>query len=79
VTRLKLYGTSACHLCELAEQLIQQQLQRGPEVEVEVLDICDSDELFQRLGTRIPVLEHPDGRELSWPFTAEEVTALLYG
>ncbi len=79
MTRFRLYGTSACHLCEIAEQLIQEQLLLDRGVQVELLDISESDELCDRLGSRIPVLEHPDGRMLCWPFTADEVNALLYG
>lgn len=79
VTTFKLYGTSACHLCEVAEALVQQQLRLDSNVRVELLDISDSDDLTERLGTRIPVLAHPDGRELCWPFGADDVAAFLYG
>jgi hypothetical protein len=34
----------------------------------EKVDISGSDALFDRYGVRIPVLGHPDGRELGWPF-----------
>ncbi|MEZ5567339.1 MAG: glutaredoxin family protein [Halioglobus sp.] len=79
MTTFKLYGTSACHLCEVAEMLVQQQLRQDSHVRVELQDISDSDELVDRLGTRIPVLAHPDGRELGWPFSAADISAFLYG
>lgn len=60
---LTLFGTSACHLCELAEALVQRL-----GVPYEAVDISDSDELFARYGLTIPVLRREDGAELKWPF-----------
>ena len=71
---LTLYSTTACHLCELAKALL-----RGAEVSFEEVDVADSDALFERYGVRIPVLRHPDGRELGWPFGPEELAAFLTG
>jgi hypothetical protein len=70
-----LYGTSACHLCELAEELITALHSTGCEVSVVKVDISDSDELMARYGVRIPVLRHPNGRELGWPFSAQQLLA----
>ena len=73
----RLYGTSACHLCELAlEMVMGQQLAMGG-FEVEEVDISASDALFQRYGLLIPVLQHPDQRELNWPFGPEQLQAFL--
>jgi hypothetical protein len=77
LAQFTLYGTSACHLCELAEQLLQQVWQAGPSFECDVVDISESDELFERYGLVIPVLRHPDGRELNWPFAAAQLRAFL--
>lgn len=60
---LRLYGTSACHLCELAAALL---VNAG--VPFEELDISESDSLFERYGLVIPVVRTADGRELHWPF-----------
>ena len=68
-----LYGTSACHLCELAEAMLLAR----PGVAFDTVDISESDELFERYGLLIPVLRHPDGRELHWPFTTGQVDLLL--
>lgn len=73
----RLYGTSACHLCEQAEALVVTALRNGAACTVEEIDISDSDELMARYGERIPVLAHPDGRELNWPFSESEVAAFL--
>jgi hypothetical protein len=72
-----LYGTSACHLCELAEALVVAALRNGAQCIVQDIDISESDDLMARYGERIPVLRHPDGRELNWPFSAEEVERFL--
>lgn len=70
--RLTLYGTSACHLCELAEQILQAlALDYGK------IDISESDALFERYGVLIPVLRHPDGRELNWPFTPAQLAEFI--
>ena len=73
----RLYGTSACHLCELAENMIAAQLVALEGIEVEEVDISESDALFERYGLRIPVLQHPDLRELNWPFTPPQLLAFL--
>lgn len=72
---LTLYSTAACHLCELAEALLRSM----PELArctVSVVDVADDPLLFGRYGVHIPVLA-ADGRELSWPFNADDVIALL--
>ena len=65
-----LYGTSACHLCDMAEALIKG-LERGEGKFVcEKSDIALCDELFKRYSLHIPVLLHPQGHELFWPLDA---------
>ena len=72
-----LYGTSACHLCELAESLLLSLGEEGKCPQFVKVDIAESDELFERYGVRIPVLRNPDGSELNWPFTAQELSLFL--
>lgn len=74
-----LYGTSACHLCELAEALLHQAQGAGLLADFIKVDISDSDELMSRYGVRIPVLKRRDGAELGWPFAAPELAAFLAG
>jgi len=78
-----LYGTSACHLCEVAEALLAQVLASFDEAQrppIELVDIADSDALIERYGTRIPVLRRDsDGIELAWPFDAQQARSLLCG
>ncbi len=75
---LSLYGTSACHLCELAEALLAQILLSYPDWQIELLDIADDDALVERYGIRIPVLRNMiTGAELDWPFTSEDVVSFV--
>ncbi len=74
-----LYGTSACHLCEQAELLLQQASREGVAGQYIKVDISDSEDLFAIYGLRIPVLKRRDGEELGWPFGLRELAAFLAG
>jgi Glutaredoxin-like domain (DUF836) len=73
----KLYGTSGCHLCEIAQDMLKDQQRFVGEFDLDVVDINDSDELFERYGVSIPVLRHPEGKELNWPFSAQQLRDFL--
>lgn len=64
---LTLFGTTACHLCDLCEELIEPV--KGNGVVVTKVDIVDTPDLLERYQLRIPVLRREDtGAELNWPF-----------
>jgi len=68
-----LLSTEACHLCELAQQVLMQVHQHQP-LEVYLQDICEDEGMVENYGTRIPVLLDEDTRsELGWPFDADSV------
>ncbi|MHC6224825.1 glutaredoxin family protein [Pseudomonas sp. X10] len=72
----QLFGTLGCHLCEVAEALLMPFVEHG--LLVELVDIAESEDLFERYGLRIPVLRRCDtGAELGWPFDAEQVVSFL--
>jgi glutaredoxin len=73
----RLYGTSACHLCETAADMLTSQTADAQDVDFEEVDISESRMLFERYGLRIPVLQHPDNRELNWPFSPPQLQAFL--
>ena len=77
VKQFILYSTSGCHLCEIAHGMIEQALAGRPDHACVEVDIADDDALFGRYGIRIPVLLHPDGRELGWPFDDAELDAFM--
>ncbi|MBE9540160.1 MAG: glutaredoxin family protein [Proteobacteria bacterium] len=74
---LVLYGTSACHLCEVAQQMLEYHHRNAGELDYSLADISESEELFQNYGLRIPVLQRADGTELDWPFSIEELRVFL--
>jgi len=73
----RLYGTGACHLCELAHAMIEAVRRQRGDFTLEEIDISASEVLFHRYGERIPVLQHPNDSELCWPFSAGEVMDFL--
>jgi hypothetical protein len=74
--KLVLYGTSGCHLCDLAEQELLSWVAQG--WQVELVDIAEDDQLLDRFSLTIPVLQHnASGRLLAWPFDGETVRAFL--
>ncbi|WP_228768471.1 glutaredoxin family protein [Shewanella sp. TC10] len=68
---LILYHTDGCHLCELAQSLVEQL-----DMSYEHIDICDDDLLAERYGISIPVLVMGD-KELFWPFDGEQLTDFI--
>ncbi len=74
---LLLYTTAGCHLCEYAEAMLAE-LSQSREFRVTPMDISASEALVARYGLSIPVLRNPrSGKELNWPFSPEQVAALL--
>ena len=72
----QLFTTLGCHLCELAEEEIMPLVEHG--LLVELVDIADSEALFEAYGLRIPVLRRVDtGAELGWPFDTGQVVSFL--
>ena len=76
---LLLLGTSACHLCEQAEEILETCL-RTQTITLEYIDIAEQDHWQARYAIRIPVLYHPDTqKELGWPFERVDVLAFIKG
>jgi hypothetical protein len=74
-SELILYGTSGCHLCEEAlDIIVPVALAMG--LAVREIDIAGDEALEHAYGLRIPVLAVKGG-ELGWPFTTDEVSAFL--
>jgi len=71
---LALYATSGCHLCEQAATLLRAAV----DAPFRLVEIADDDDLLERYGVRIPVLQRLDtGAELGWPFDAAAIERLL--
>jgi len=71
-----LLGTSGCHLCEIAEQLMAR-FQTVQPIEYQHVDIADFDEpLMMEFATTIPVVLTPSKR-LDYPFSVMDLQQLL--
>lgn len=75
-----LLSTEACHLCELAQQVLQQafsqpemqQLMASQAIDVYVQDIIDQPQWLTLYGEKIPVLfDDKTQSALCWPFDVE--------
>ncbi|MFT5033020.1 MAG: hypothetical protein ACI89D_001108 [Bermanella sp.] len=78
VTEFTLYGTSACHLCELAEAQLSKLVAEGYRFVSNKVDIADDESLMARYGILIPVLRrNSDGVELHWPFQPADIAFML--
>ena len=76
MTKWWLLGTSGCHLCDIAEQLITQ-LQAVQRVTYEHVDIADfSEPLMMEFATTIPVILTPTKR-LDYPFSVLDLQQFL--
>jgi glutaredoxin len=74
--KLHLYSTVGCHLCERAMVLLKPLLSKR--IELKEIDIVDSDELLDRYGISIPVIQRLDNkRELFWPFDSAQLEDFL--
>jgi hypothetical protein len=72
-----LYGTSACHLCEEAEAIIQR-LQPSSSFNLEKIDIAVDDGLIEQYGLSIPVLYCKETKQsLQWPFDETKADEFL--
>ena len=71
-----LLGTSGCHLCDIAEQIIMQ-FQAVQPIAYKKVDIADFDEsLMMAFATTIPVILTPSKR-LNYPFSVMDLQQLL--
>lgn len=71
-----LLGTSSCHLCEVAEQLLNR-LQAVQNTTYQNVDISEFDELLMmQFATSIPVLLTTNMR-LDYPFSVLDLQRLL--
>lgn len=71
-----LLGTSGCHLCDIAEQIIAQ-FQAVQPITYQYVDIADFDEpLMMEFATTIPVIITPTKR-LNYPFSVMDLQQLF--
>ena len=71
-----LYTTAGCHLCELADGILQE-LSNSYELIINHTEIGDDDVLVEHYGTTIPVVKFIDGSELLWPFSQQDIESKI--
>ncbi len=74
--RAVLYSKSDCHLCDLAQEILERLAREG-EVSWTRVDIWTDAALLDRYRYEIPVIELADGTLLRWPTTLEQVRRAL--
>ncbi|WP_428355742.1 glutaredoxin family protein [Methyloprofundus sp.] len=73
MNKLLLLSTSACHLCEQAEELLQQI-----DIAYQKIDIAEQEQWQERYAIKIPVLLNThEQRELCWPFSIDDIQAFV--
>ena len=78
MVRLLLLGTSGCHLCEQAEEIINACLPDNFGITIEIIDIAEQEQWQEKYAIRIPVLYHPETqKELGWPFENAQVIQFI--
>lgn len=79
VMKLFLYHTLGCHLCELAEAVVNDvfsELVEPPELTW--IDIAEDDVLIEKFGVLIPVVQLAGSEQyLNWPFSREDLREYL--
>ncbi|MDA1370082.1 MAG: glutaredoxin family protein [Proteobacteria bacterium] len=74
---LVLYTTEDCHLCELAEELLEE-LQASRNFTLQSVDISADAALVDAYGMRIPVVKNPTTeQEIGWPFQVADLLSLF--
>ena len=71
-----LYTTAGCHLCDLAD-VILQELSNNYDLKINHTEIGDDDNLIARYGTTIPVVKFIDNSEISWPFSVQDIESRI--
>lgn len=74
--RVVLYTTAGCHLCDRANDILLA-LPSHYKLEIIATEIGDDDDLVERYGIRIPVVQFSDGSEMGWPFEQVDIETKL--
>ncbi|NOT10901.1 MAG: glutaredoxin family protein [Methylococcaceae bacterium] len=76
--QLLLLGTAGCHLCELADAIVEHCAQSRGELTIERIDIAEFVHWQTQYATRIPVLYHPEtGQDMGWPFDYNDLEQFI--
>ncbi len=74
-----LYTTVGCHLCEMAQAIVQP-LAMGAGLTLALVEISEEEALVEKYGIRIPVIRIEDREDdLGWPFDVQQAEGYLVG
>lgn len=74
MSKVTLYHTQGCHLCEQAYELLINIFDVS---DIKLLDIVENDKYLSLYQTSIPVLENNhNGNKLFWPFNEHDIKGL---
>jgi hypothetical protein len=73
---VRLYGKPGCHLCEQAEEMVEDLSSEYP-LSLQSLDITSDPALFERFRYEIPVISLADGRSLAGRIDRNELREFL--
>ena len=77
-TKVNLYTTLGCHLCEQALSMLEHCHQGNPVFEICEVEISGSESLMEQYGIRIPVVRTANViDEIGWPFTLNQLQDYL--
>ncbi len=78
VRTVRLYGKPGCHLCEQAEELLED-LADEFSLTISSIDITSDSSLFDRYRYEIPVVALENGRSVNGRMSKDQLRALLSG
>jgi hypothetical protein len=78
--QLELLGTVGCHLCDLAEAIVQK-IAPALGASFTKIDIASNEQLIEEFGMKIPVLRSTADKDqtLSWPFDQQQLIHWIEG
>ena len=76
VRAVRLYGKPGCHLCEQAEELLEDLRNEFPHALISI-DITSDQALFERYRYEIPVIALDNGQMIGGKVTEAQLRALL--
>lgn len=77
IPTVRLYSKPGCHLCEHAEDLLEEITAECP-LDVEIIDITTDTDLFERYRYEIPVIAVEGGGTISGRITIEDLRRALH-
>lgn len=77
IPRVRLYGRPGCHLCEQAEELLDEIARECP-LDLEQIDITTDMDLFERYRYEIPVVAVESGGTVAGRISRQDLRRILH-